>query len=326
MKVLKRIGYGLVIVLLTFSALMLIPRTYSLIFPDKPPMGYHFLWSTYLAVAIGLEDIIEKFTDIVYKTVDSTDLQLDLYRPHNAAPNTPLLVFIHGGGWRKGHRADMIPLIVDFLDRGYVCATVSYRLRNTYPSCVDDMSDAVDWFFAHGDEYGYDPDRIALVGASAGAHLAMMAGYGWRDKPESADSTTSKHRIKAIVNIFGAVDLTTDFGRNHPLVTVFMNKTYAEAPELYLEASPIIYIDNNSPPTLTLHGTSDELVPVSQADQLKNRLDSLGVPCVDYRFPLWPHAMVLVQRVYDYCFPKMDEFLAEHLLARKEDDLLPNNQ
>src|SRR5690606_36065588 len=183
MKVLKRIGYGLVIVLLTFSALMLIPRTYSLIFPDKPPMGYHFLWSTYLAVAIGLEDIIEtkpslpddveKFTDIVYKTVDSTDLQLDLYRPHNAAPNTPLLVFIHGGGWRKGHRADMIPLIVDFLDRGYVCATVSYRLRNTYPSCVDDMSDEVDWFFAHGDEYGYDPDRIALVGASAGAHLAM---------------------------------------------------------------------------------------------------------------------------------------------------------
>jgi len=64
---------------------------------------------------------------------------------------------------------------------------------------------------------------------------------------------------------------------------------------------------------MTIQGTSDELVPNSQADQLKEKLDSVGVPCVDYRFPLWPHAMIVVQRVYDYCDPKMNEFFEKYL-------------
>jgi dipeptidyl aminopeptidase/acylaminoacyl peptidase len=120
------------------------------------------------------------------------------------------------------------------------------------------------------------------------------------------------------VNIFGPVDLTTDFGKHHPTATSFIGKSYEEAPELYREASPIVYVDKNSPPTMTIQGTSDELVPNSQADQLKQRLDSLGVPCVDYRFPLWPHAMIVVQRVYDYCLPKMNDFLDKYLLNSHE--------
>ena len=331
---LKRILYSIALLLVVSCLLMLVPRTYSAFFPDKPPIGYHFLWTSYLAIAVGLEDLIdtspdvppeiEAIKDIEYKSIDGTSLQLDIYKMKSGKNGLPLLIFLHGGGWRKGNRADMLALLIDFARRGYVTTTVSYRL-GTYPHCVEDISDAVNWFYNHGDEYGYDPDRIALVGASAGAHLAMMAAYGWEEKTRKGDSIQRPHRVRAVVNIFGPVDMTTDFARNHPTAISFIGKTFNEAPEVYREASPLQYVDKNSPPTMIIQGTSDELVPNSQADQLKEKLDSLGVPCVDYRFPLWPHAMILVQRVYDYCPPRMNEFFEQYLLNPNEQSRQTSN-
>lgn len=328
MKIFKRILAGILGLSLLFSVLMLMPRAYSLIFPQKPPVGYHYLWTSYLAIAVGLERLIEMnpsipdnlevIRDIEYKNVEGVSLKLDFLKPKNATGPLPLAVMLHGGGWRKGDRADMMPIMIDLANRGYATATVSYRLKELYPNCVEDVADAVDWFYVHGHEFGYDPDRIALVGASAGAHLAMIAAYGWKDKTGRADSAEHTHRIKAVINIFGAVDLTTEFGQNESLVHHFMGMPYSENPERWREASPINYIDSEAPPTLTLHGTSDELVPVDQADQLKHKLDSLGVPCVDYRYPLWPHAMILVQRVYDYSLPTMYTFLDEQLLGHHQ--------
>jgi dipeptidyl aminopeptidase/acylaminoacyl peptidase len=125
--------------------------------------------------------------------------------------------------------------------------------------------------------------------------------------------TESSHRIKAVVDIYGPVDLTTRYGRNQPLVTSFIARTYEEMPELYREASPIQYPDKDSPPTLILHGTSDKLVPVSQSDSLKAKLDRLGVPCVYYRLPLWPHTMDIVKRVNDFSQLKMNDFFTKYL-------------
>jgi dipeptidyl aminopeptidase/acylaminoacyl peptidase len=103
------------------------------------------------------------------------------------------------------------------------------------------------------------------------------------------------------------------------MVIRFISKTYEEAPELYEEASPIRYINEQAPPTMIIHGTSDELVPNSQADLLKEKLQNVGVPCADYRFPLWPHAMILVQGVYDYCLPKMEDFFKQYLNNNKDE-------
>jgi acetyl esterase/lipase len=327
-KILRRIVFSFLLLLTVCCVLMLTPRTYSLLFPEKLPIGYHFLSTSYLAIGLGLEDVIDMrpevpedivvIKNIDYKSIEGKSLQLDIYKPQSLKGPAPLLVFLHGGGWVKGDRADMLPLLLDFARRGYVTATVSYRLGGPYPECVEDVSDAVNWFYTHRDEYGYDADRIALVGASAGAHLAMLAGYGWREQTTASDTAKTSYRIKAVVNIFGPVDMTTSFARNHPMAISFMAKSYEEAPELYKEASPLEYVDENSPPTMIIQGTSDELVPNSQADQLKERLDSLGVPCVDYRFPLWPHAMILVQRVYDYCPQRMADFFDKYLLATNQ--------
>jgi len=325
-KIAKTTGIVLAVILVTFSFLMLLPRIWSALNPAKPPVGYHFVGPTYLALMIGLEDMInkepdipeeiEEIKDIEYKNVDGKSLQMDFYRPKGLSEAAPLLVFIHGGGWKGGKRSDYLVYLVEFAKRGYITATVSYRLLKdkSYPASAEDIIDAFDWLALHGDSLGYDPERIGVVGGSAGAHLAMLAAYGWQ-KSDAADTTHTPRApgIRAVVNIYGPVDMTTEYARNHSLVTNYLAHSFEEAPQIYWEASPLRYVDRNDPPTLILHGTSDDLVPVSQADLLKARLDSLGVPCVYHRMPLWPHTMDLVQRVNDYFQVEMSEFFEEYV-------------
>jgi len=327
--ILKRILFTLLSLLILFCFIMVIPRLYSVVFPGKMPVGYHFVALDYLAVAVGLEDLINKSPEIPagieeiknleYKNVNGKSLQLDLYRLKEKGQSVPLIVFIHGGGWRGGERADYLVYLIPFAKSGYVTATVSYRLLDDgpYPACVEDIKDAIQWFYEHGEEYGYDPDRIAVVGGSAGAHLAMLAAYGWTKKSAPNDSleiSEKPHRIKAVVDIYGPADLTTEYARNHILVTSFLAKSYDESPEIYVQASPVHYLDKNDPPTLILQGTSDDLVPASQSVLLKGRLDSLGVPSELYCLPLWPHTMDIVQRVNDFSRQKMEAFFRKYLI------------
>jgi len=327
-KILKSILYSLLIVFVIICLMVTVPGIWSAFNKDKPPLGYGFIEPAYLALLVGLEDLvnltpqvpdsIEEIKDIEYKKVGEKSLQLDIYRPKNLVKPAPLLLFIHGGGWKGGKRSDYLVYLLDFAKRGYVTATVSYRLLNDgpYPACAEDIRDAVKWFYRNGETYGYDPDRIALIGGSAGAHLAMLTAYGWGDTIKDttqADSIPESRSIKAVVDIYGPFDMTTDYARVHPLVTNFIGASYDVRPELYEEASPAKYLDRDDPPTLILHGTTDKLVPVSQSDTLKARLDRLGVPNEYYRLPLWPHTMDVVKRVNDYCQVKMTEFFKEYL-------------
>ena len=157
-----------------------------------------------MAIKIGLEPLInmapeipadiEEIKNIEYKNINGKSLQLDIYKPKNIVKPAPLLVFIHGGGWRSGQRSDYLVYLVDFAKRGYITATVSYRLLKDgpYPACVEDITDAVHWFFNNGQNYGYDPNRIALIGGSAGAHLALLAAYGWKNPRAKNDSTDAQ--------------------------------------------------------------------------------------------------------------------------------------
>ncbi|HOO98952.1 MAG TPA: alpha/beta hydrolase [Bacteroidales bacterium] len=328
LKLIKRLLIIVVVILAVFCIAMLIPRSIGILFPDKKPAGYHFVATNYLAVKTGLEkpvnltppipEDIEEIKNIEYKNIDGKSLQLDIYRPKNINRPLPLLVFIHGGSWKSGKRSDYLVYLVDFAKRGYVTATVSYRLLKDgpYPACVEDVTGAVRWFFKNGEKYGYDPDRIALIGGSAGSHLALLAAYGWKGPADFSDIDSvqrKNHKVKAVVDIYGPIDLTTEYAREKPQVVALLAHTYQEAPDLFAEASPLKYIDENDPPTLIFHGTSDELVPVSQSDTLKAGLDRLGVPCVYHRLPLWPHTMDVVKRVNDYFKIMMNDFFKQYL-------------
>jgi len=324
-KIFKRILKSLLLVVLLFCLLMLTPQTIGFLFPEKPPVGYHFENLSILALGAGLEKLadlepeipetVEEIKDVEYKNVNGKSLQMDFYRPKNTTETLPLLVFIHGGSWKSGNRSDYLVYLTSFAEKGYMTATISYRLLrdSIYPAAVEDVTDAVEWLFKNGENFRYDPDRIVLVGGSAGAHLAMLASYGWRSSELQNYSATSAHRIIAVVDIYGPADLTTDYARNQRLVNAFIGHSYDEKPDLYREASPVSYLSSSCPPTLILHGTSDTLVPVSQSDTLKARLDALGVPCEYFRVPLWPHSMDMAKRVNDFSQKKMEAFFEKYL-------------
>ena len=328
MRILKRFFYGFLIILILGFLLVATPRIWSALNPDKPPVGYHFILPGYIALGLGLEKVIdtnppvpadiEEIKDIEYKNINGKSLQIDIYRPKNIVKPAPLLVFIHGGSWSHGKRSDYLVYLLAFAKKGYMTATVSYRLLKDgpYPACAEDITDAVQWFFRNGEKFGYDPDRIALIGGSAGAHLALLAAYEWKKPGISADTgkvPLVPHRIKAVVDIYGPIDLTTEYAKNQRLVINLIGHPYSETPQLYKEASPIQYLDKNDPPTMILHGTSDNLVPYSQSDLLKAKLDSLGVPNVYYKVPFWPHAMDVVQRVNDFSQRKMNDFFEKYV-------------
>jgi acetyl esterase/lipase len=328
MEIFKLILKGLLLVLCILFLLLITPRVWSALNPSKPPVGYHFVLPGYAAVGLGLEHLIDmnpeipenisEIKDIEYKNINGKSLQIDMYIPKNIKKPAPLLVFIHGGAWKGGKRSDYLVYLVAFAKMGYITATVSYRLLKDapYPACAEDITDAVRWFFKNDTTYGYDSDRIALIGGSAGAHLALLAAYGWKSQhsaPDSAAVSGEIHKIKAVVDIYGPVDLTTPYASTQPLVTNFIAHSYQEAPELYREASPLQYLDKDDPPTMILHGTSDDLVPISQSDTLKSHLDRLGVPNVYYRVPLWPHAMDVVKRVNDFSKQKMSLFFEKYV-------------
>ncbi len=284
--------------------------------PLKAPRGFRsegFLKAAYAIRLLKLietepavPESIEVQKDIVYKQVDSTSLQLDIYKLKSLKKEAPVLIFIHGGAWAKGERSDYLPYLLDYAQKGYVTITVSYRLSGAahFPAAVQDVQSAVQWIREHSAAHMINPEKIALIGGSAGGHLAMMVAY--------ADENPDR-KVQAVVNLYGPTDLTTEYARNRDECLNFLGKSYQERPDLYQAASPQTYISRDDPPTLIFHGTIDSLVPVSQSDSLHQWLDRAGVPNEYHRLKGWPHTMDLSTKVNDYCQYYMDTFFKRYL-------------
>ena len=172
----------------------------------------------------------------------------------NCVPRT---VCIHGGGWRAGSRVGYRNLIKEFAGKGYVAATVSYRLTDVaaWPAQIEDVQAAISFLVKNADDYRIDPERMGVLGASAGGHLSLMAGF-WPAESENS------HRIRSIVNYFGPTDLVNAKNRERlrgylePLIGAKLEKK----PEGLKAISPVTYLDRTDAPVLTFHGTDDNLV------------------------------------------------------------------
>jgi acetyl esterase/lipase len=296
------------------------------------PKGYPTFNAVKLAFVAGRLDMLSTEGDIQipadvvverpieYGKVGDTLLLLDLYSPKALDAPAPGLIFIHGGGWTKGHRNDYQLYTIPFAQRGYVVATISYRFAQVakFPGCVEDAKCAVRWMRANAEKLNVDPDRIAVIGGSAGGYLTLMAGYS-ADVPElegAGGHPDVSSKPNAIIDIYGPVDLTTEYARNSREVGRFLPKSYEEDPALYSLASPLFHLDADDPPTLVIQGTIDELVPVSQSDRLVEKLQELGIPHYYVRLDGWPHTMDVVPQVNEYTQWVMNAFLEEHLKGK----------
>jgi len=301
--------------------------------PPAPPAGFATREEVVASLTIGkipivnlLEPKPENVTvtrDVEYDNVDGRPLLLDLYRPKEPAGPAPGLIFIHGGGWKGGQKEHYRYYACHFARRGYVVASVSYRLSGEapFPAAVEDVKCAVRWMRAHAEKHQIDPDRIGVVGGSAGGHLALMVGYSSNVKnlEGTGGHQGVSSRVQAVVDLYGPTDLTTDFARDNRLVRDFLGKPSSEAKSLYRQASPITHVSRDDPPTLILHGTIDQVVPIRQADLLAEKLEKAGVPFVYDRLEGWPHAMDIAREVNERCLWLMDRFFDRYLPLPKSD-------
>lgn len=261
---------------------------------------------------------IHVIKDIVYGHGGETPLELDLALPLESNGPTPGLVFIHGGGWDSLDRSVYRFYVYTFAQRGYAAATISYRLSGEapFPAAVHDAKCAVRWMRANADAYGIDPDRIAVIGGSAGGHLAMMVGYtaGAPELEGDGGYAGVSSAVQAVVTLYGPYDLNVLPARDASVVLKFLGiSSYKEDPDLFRRASPMRYLDGDAPPTLVIHGTIDDVVPVSQSDRLVARLARLGVPHVYDRIEGWPHGLDIAEPLNERCLWFMERFLREHL-------------
>ena len=181
---------------------------------------------------VSTPDNIEEILDIEYGLVGERKLHLDLYLPKGRTKATPAVIFIHGGAWKSGKRSDMKFYCVKFAEKGYITATVTYRLTGEalFPAAVHDVKCAVRWLRINAVKYKVYPEHIIVSGNSAGGHLSMMIGYSNDPSLECSGGYNSvSSRVCAVVNFYGPTDLTTDFAKKQGVVEDFMGgKTFDE--------------------------------------------------------------------------------------------------
>ena len=219
--------------------------------------------------------------DVTYCTMDSVPLKMDLYFPPQGDKPSPVLMYVHGGGWSSGDRKEIrgmrdLPM---FTDAGYVVIAIDYRLAPEYhfPAMIQDVKCAVRYLRAHAEEYNLDPDRFAAWGLSAGGHLVSLLGLadesaGW-DVGEYLDQSS---RVQAVISMFGLVDLTV-LDPESELMQMLFGVSHVDSADL-ARASAATYISPDDPPFMIVHGNRDWVVPQAQSVNFDARLDAAGVP------------------------------------------------
>ena len=200
--------------------------------------------------------------------------RLDIYHRHDLPSKSPVLLQIHGGGWVIGNKDQQgLPLMLEMASRGWVCAAVNYPLspKAKWPEHLIAIKQALAWLREHVEEYGGNPDFIAVTGGSAGGHLAAMVGLTANHshlQPGFEDVDTS---VQACVPYYGVYDFAGDTGikavlqRVHSGLMPMVLGKQATFPDDYRAASPLAHLRADAPPFFVIHGTSDSLIPVAEA-------------------------------------------------------------
>lgn len=233
--------------------------------------------------------------DVPYADTGNPRHRLDLYLPkRRASEPLPVVVYFHGGAWMAGDKSDGAGRLLPLLRTGaYAGASAAYRLSGeaTWPAQLHDCKAAIRWVRANAERYGFDPERIAVWGRSAGGHLALLVG-ATGDEP-ALEGDVGPHagvssRVAAVVSFFGVSDLLGligqpgDIDRSQPDApeALLIGGALRAHPERARAASPVAHASAGDPPVLTVHGTDDRTVPFDQAVRLDAALRAAGVPHV----------------------------------------------
>lgn len=207
--------------------------------------------------------------NIIYETYGKRKLHLDLFRPlKNDVGLFPIVIMIHGGGWKSGDRSMLHPMAAKLAKNGFAAVTVEYRLspEAKFPAAIFDLKSSVRWLKANSQKYDIDTNKIAVLGCSAGGTLAALLGATNSIKKFELmnENNNFSSDVQAIIDIDGVLDLTdpTESGKdndpeNPSAGRLWLGAAYEDNPEIWKEASPISYIDENTPPIAFISSSMD---------------------------------------------------------------------
>lgn len=247
--------------------------------------------------------------DLVYKKVGDTDITMDLMLPlrknKGGAPlfpkGTPVVFFLHGGGWRHGSRYLSSGDVKFFSDNGIAVAAVTYRFAenngNTIADCVADCFDAARYLSKRAGEYGLNPDCFLAYGHSAGGHLTLMMLLADPDQFKGADELADA-KFKFVGGVADAppctfVDLEawpTGWGKSDENYAGAFGGARDQTRELARKVSPYYWLKKESPRTLIIHGQDDPVVPFQQSLLLEKKAKELGADVTLFGIPNADHA------------------------------------
>jgi acetyl esterase len=219
-------------------------------------------------------------TDIEYARVNGISLRMDASIPA-ATKKSPAVIIVHGGAWVAGdRRLNVQPLFQPLTDAGFAWFSISYRLAtdiSQFGAAVGDVREAIRFVKSHAADYHIDPDKIALVGESAGGQLAAMAVL--RGGPDTS--------VKAMVALYTPSDLVS-LAKNSTYIPAALRNSIHGTPWEALvlaglaQLSPINSVRPGMPPFLLIHGTADSMVPFSQSREMCDRMQQAGASCELY--------------------------------------------
>lgn len=231
---------------------------------------------------------VRRRSNILFAQPKGIPLKLDIFQPQ-APGQYPGIVVIYGGAWQRGSPTSNADCNRYLAAQGYVVWAIDYRHapQHRFPSQLDDVEAALNFIQDHAVEYETDPQRLVLMGRSAGAHLAMLAAYA-TDRPE----------IRGVVNYYGPVDLTTGYEQppipdpinSRAVLENFLGGSPSQFPDLYRQASPLTYVTQPVPPTLLIYGSRDHVVQAKYGQQLHRQLERTGTQAVYIEIPWADHA------------------------------------
>jgi len=256
-----------------------------------------------------------KVEEVVLGTYDGTPVNLTIYVPPGDAV-FPAILDIHGGGWKSRQVENDKPMMERLGQRGFVTALVAYRLSGTakYPAALNDCKAAVRYLRANAAKYKIDPERIGVMGGSAGGHLsgllAMTSG-----KPEFEGDGVNKEvssAVKACVVMAATQDLVAaNKDKTGEGSIAFFGVSCSEKPELYKDASPISHVRSGVPPVVFIEGEKDSL-KIGRAE-MQEKLKALNIETALYTLKDAPHPFWMSQPWLDETVEICAAFFKKHL-------------
>ncbi|MCB1027770.1 MAG: alpha/beta hydrolase [Microthrixaceae bacterium] len=221
--------------------------------------------------------------DVTFAEVDGHELKLDVYEPLEPPPagvTRPCVIYVHGGAWLVGDKREQgVPMLNHLAANGYVGFNVNYRLspKVKAPDHVIDVKRAIAWVREHAEDYGADPDFIAISGGSAGGHLAALAALTSDDPAYQPGFEEADCSVQAAIPFYGVYDLTERAADMLELMDpLVFPSPVAKDPELHRDYSPVERVHSDAPPFLIVQGSLDVLVPAEGARRFAQELRAVS--------------------------------------------------